>query len=86
MADNLREILDIAKRAMPDIPADVWAHIEGEIRLNFGGQRPYIAAKRKRHQLEVLADMGANQSIDRVATILGVSVRTVQRLKSLGRE
>ncbi len=84
MADNLREILDIAKRAMPDISPEVWARIEGEIRLNFGGQRPYSAAQRKRRHFEVLAEVDAQQSVQRVATLMGVSVRTVQRLKKLG--
>lgn len=83
MADNLREILEIAKRQMPEVPADVWARIEGLIRIDFGGQRPYIAAHRKRAHLEALAAADEQQSAAALAEKLGVSVRRVQQLKRL---
>jgi hypothetical protein len=83
MADNLRDILDIAKREMPDVPPEVWARIEGRIRLNFGGQRPYIASHKKRHALTVIAEIGESQDITRIAALLGISVRRVQQLNKL---
>lgn len=83
MADNLREILEIAKREMPDVPADVWARIEGRIRLDFGGQRHYIAKHKKRHALTVLAQLAADQDMARVANLLGVTISRAYQLKRL---
>lgn len=83
MADSLREILDIAKREMPDVPDAVWARFEGLVRFNFGASNLYIAARRKRAHLAVLADLGDQQDASTLAAKLGVSVRTVQRLKKL---
>ena len=84
MADSLREILDLAKREMPDVPDDVWARFEGVVRFNFGATRPYIAAQRKRAHLEVLGDADNQQTAAALAKTLGISVRRVQQLKKLG--
>jgi hypothetical protein len=83
MADNLREILAIAKRDLPDVPEEVWARIEGRIRLDFGGQRHYIAAHKKRRALTILAQVDANQDIASVARLLGVTISRVRQLKKL---
>lgn len=85
MADSLKEILDIARQALPDVPDAVWARIEGRIRLNFGGQRPYIASQKKRRHLEALAEADASADAARMAAQLGLSVRHLRRLKSLKR-
>lgn len=83
MADNLREILDIARRELPDVPPEIWARIERGIRLNFGTQRPYIAALRKRQHLQALADLDEQTSVAKMSEILGVTVRRVQQLQKL---
>lgn len=83
MADSLREILDIARREAADVSPEVWARIERQIRNLFGGQRPYIAAQRKRAHLERLAELDANLDAERLAQKLGVSVRRARQLKAL---
>ena len=83
MADSLREILDIARREMPDIPLEAWARMENIIRINFGTQRPYIAAQRKRAHLEALAALDEQKTAEQVASALGVSVRRVRQLRQL---
>lgn len=83
MADSLKEMLDIAKREAADVPPEVWVRVEGLIRLTFGGQRPYIAGHKKRARLQALETLGAEQDANRIASMLGVSVRRAQQLKKL---
>lgn len=83
MADSLKEILDIARREAGEVPTEVWVRIEGLIRLNFGGQRPYIAAQKKRRHLEALAEGDAAAAAEQLASKLGLSVRQTYRLKRL---
>lgn len=80
--DSLREILDIARRDMPDVPPEVWARLEGLIRLNFGTERIYIAAHKKQRHLATMEQAGAADA-ERLAQMLGVSVRRAQQLKQL---
>lgn len=79
--DSLREILDMARRELPDVPADVWSRLEGLIRNNFGTERIYIAAQRKRQKLDALAQADQAAGVDALAQMLGVSVRHARRLK-----
>lgn len=83
MADDLREILAIAKRELPNVPPEVWARIERGIRVNLGTQRLYIAALRKREHLEALSDANEQATAAQLSTMIGVSVRRVQQLKKL---
>jgi hypothetical protein len=83
MADNLAEILAIARQEMPDVPASDWKRVERLIRLTFGGQRPYIAAHKKRRHLEALAAADETADAQRMAAILGISVRRIQQLNKL---
>ena len=83
MADNLREILDIAKRECPEIPEAALARIDLAIRIAFGGQRLYIANQKKRARLAMLAELNEQQDAARIAEVLGVSVRRVQQLKKI---
>lgn len=83
MADNLREILDIAKREMPDIPDEVWARFECLVRYNFGATRPYIAAQRKRAHLETLASMDEKATSEVIAEKMGISPSRVRQLRAI---
>lgn len=83
MADNLKDILDIARREAPDVPEEAWGRIERALRLDFGGQRPYIAAQKKRAHLEALAAASSNLDAARLAAKLGISVRHMRRIKKL---
>jgi len=83
MADNLREILDIAKRECPEIPEAAWARIDLAIRIAFGGQRPYIANQKKRARLAMLAELNEQQDAARIAEVLGITPRRVRQLKKL---
>ncbi len=82
MADDLREMLDIAKRDMPEVPDETWKRLERVIRQNFGAQRPYIAAQKKGRHLAALEAAG-EQDANKLADMLGISVRHVRRLNKL---
>lgn len=81
--DNLAEILDLARRNMPDVPAEVWARFESLIRANYGTQKVYVASSRKRSHLETIAAAGAEVDTATLAKQLGLSVRRIQQLKKL---
>lgn len=83
--DTLKEILEIARREMGDVPPEVWARLEGLIRLNFGAQRVYIAAHKKSRHLEALAAADGAADAERLAQMLNLSPRRVRQLKSLKR-
>jgi hypothetical protein len=73
--DSLREILEIARREMTDVPPEVWARLEGLIRLNFGAQRLYIASQKKTRHLDALSAADCAADIERMAQILKLSPR-----------
>ena len=81
--DRLREILELARREMPDVPTDVWERFETMTRINFGTERIYIAAHRKRAKLEALARADQNADTERLAEMLGVSPQWVRHLRRL---
>lgn len=83
MADNLREILDIARREMTDVPPEVWPRLIRYLEQNFAGARPYISGRRKKYMLEAVAERQEQQSTAQLAQMLGVSKTTVWRLKQL---
>lgn len=82
MADDLREILEQAKRDCPDIPPHAWSALERSIRTHFGAQRAYIAAQKKGYLLAEI-ERAADQDVAALAEKLGLSVRRVQQLKKL---
>ena len=81
--DALADLLDIARREAPDIPDDVWARIDRSIRVNYGTQRLYIAAHRKRLHLETIAEAHNQAGNDQLAERLGITDRRVRQLRSL---
>lgn len=83
MADDLREILEQAKRDCPDVPPHAWSSIERSIRNNFGATKPYIATHKKRLHLEQMAEMDAAATAEQIAQKLGVTVQYARRLKKL---
>lgn len=83
--DKLGELLDIARLEAPDVPEDVWARIEKRLRLDFGTERVYIAAHRKRAHLDAIAEAGEEASAQELSNLLGVSVRRVRQLRGLKR-
>lgn len=82
MADDLRDILEQAKRDCPDIPPHAWSALERSIRTHFGASRPYIAAQKKGSILAAL-EACADQDTAALSEKLGVSIRHVRRLKKL---
>lgn len=80
MADSLRAMLAAARRAQPDLPEEAWSKMEQAIRQQFGGQDHYIAAQRKRER-HVQLDKNPEADVQKLAAMLGVSVRHVRRLK-----
>jgi hypothetical protein len=84
--DNLGEILELARRVAPDVPEAVWAELEKRIRLDWGAQRVYIAARKKRRHLDAIeaaAAADAQADAEQLANVLGLSVRRVRQLKRL---
>lgn len=82
MADDLREMIDIARRDMPEVPAETWQRLERIIRQNFGAQRAYIASQKKGRHLAMLEAAG-EQDANKIADMLGVTVQHARRLKKL---
>lgn len=71
---------------MPDVPDTIWQRFEAVIRRDFGTTRPYIAAHRKRQnlqQLETLIAAGNEETDAQLARRLGVSERRVRQYKQL---
>lgn len=83
MADDLREILDVARRELPDVPDDVWQRFEQIVRGRFGATRAYIAARKKGRHLAAIEAAG-EQDATRIAQMLGITVRQARRYKGLG--
>lgn len=82
MADDLREVLDLAKRNMDDVPPEVWARFEQLVRVNFGASRLYIASQKKgRHIAQIEASQEENT--EKISQMLGVTVQYARRLKKL---
>lgn len=82
MADDLRELLDIAKRDLPDVPDEVWKRFERVIRGNFGATRIYIASQKKGRNLALLESAGTDDTA-KIAELLGVSIRQARSYKKL---
>lgn len=83
MADDLREVLEQARRDCPEIPAHAWERIARSIRANFGASRIYVAAHHKRTHLDQLAEMDADATAEAIADKLGITVRHARRLRQL---
>jgi hypothetical protein len=84
--DSLHDLLEIARREMPDVPPEVWARFSALASLTFGASEIYVRANnRKRSRLEALADLDADISAAQLAEKLGVSVRHAKRLRRLCR-
>lgn len=82
MADDLREIIAVAKRNMPDVPDEVWVRFAYFTRINFGADWAYIASQKKGRHLALL-EATNEQDSEKLAQMMGVSVRRVQQLKKL---
>ena len=81
--DNLRDVLALARREMPDVDAAVWERFALLVSLAFGASRIYVPAAPKRRLLEELAAAGEARDAQDLAAKLGVSVRRVQQLRRL---
>ena len=81
--DNLNELLAIARRDMPEIPAAVWKRFAALAAEHFGASRIYVASARKRRHLEALAAADAEADNHQIASMLGISQRRVRQLKKL---
>lgn len=81
--DSLREIIETARQALPEVPADVWERFEAAVRSNHGATRIYIAAHSKRRLLREIATPIPAEDTEALALRLGVSVRRVQQLRHL---
>ena len=85
MADDLvPHLLGLLREQLPDVGEDIWRQIEQEIRRRYGAERHYIARRPKRLRLEALAEADAEADAQRLAQLMGVSVRRVQQLRRLG--
>lgn len=85
MADDLKDILDQARRDCPDVPDHAWMKIENSIRQNYGGRPRYIAAKPKKTRLEQLAQLDADATAEQIAQKLGVTVQHARYLRRMRR-
>ena len=78
---RLRELL--TQRA--DLPADVWAPIEADLRREFGGREHYVRRRtaNKTDHLRRLADLPPDASEHDRCTAAGLSARRMYELWSL---
>lgn len=84
--DNLFDLIELARREMPDIPPEVWQRFAVLASLNFGASKIYIPSQKKRHHLnniEAMAQEKETESAEAIARLLGISVRHARRLKRL---
>lgn len=81
--DNLADLLALARRDMPEIPAAVWERFAALAALHFGASRIYVSAGRKRRHLEAMAAADADADTEKLAALLGISQRRVRQLKNL---
>jgi hypothetical protein len=81
--DNLADLLAIARRDMPDVPAAVWERFAALAALNFPATRLYIASAKKRRHLDALAASDAAADTATLARMLNLSEARVRQLKKL---
>jgi len=81
--DNLADLLALARRDMPEIPAAVWERFAALAAAHFGASRIYVAAGRKRRHLEAIAAADAAADTETIANRLGISPSRVRQLKRL---
>jgi len=82
VADDLREVLELAKRNMDDVPPEVWARFEQLVRVNFGASRLYIASQKKGRLIAQL-EASQEENTEKISQMLGVTVQYARRLKKL---
>jgi len=83
-ADTLLDIIATARAALPEIPAESWQRFEDAIRRDFGAQRIYVAAKRKRLHIDAIqrsVELGSTSG--QIAVDLHLSRRRVEQLRQL---
>lgn len=83
--DNLHDLVEVARREMPDVPPEVWERFIALASLRYGASRLYVAAQNKRRHLEALAAADVTQDAEQLARVLGLSVRRIQQLRRLRR-
>lgn len=82
--DNLRDLIELAKREMPGVPPEAWEKFLALAGNHYGGSKVYVnAPNRKRAKLELLAQLDADLDAADLAKKLGISLRHAQRLKRL---
>lgn len=86
MADDLRDIIEQARRACPEVPDHAWSKIERMIRINYGASRIYIAARPKKAKLDQLAELDGQLTSEEISKRMGINIRYVQKLQSLRRK
>lgn len=84
--DSLLEIIELARAAMPEVPAEAWERFEAAIRRQMGGERHYIAARRKRYHLQAVSrGVEAGSTAEDLADELGLSPRRIRQIQKLCR-
>mgnify|MGYP001187674380 CR=1 FL=1 len=82
--DTLRDLIDLARSELPEVPPEVWHRFVALASLHYGASKLYVpAANRKRSRLEALAALDADLDSATLAAKLGVGVRRAQQLKRL---
>jgi hypothetical protein len=82
--DTLLDLIALARREIDDVPPEAWERFAALASLHFGTRRIYVPANRKRRNLDAIAAADDEASAEKIAAMLGVSVRHVRRLRSLG--
>jgi hypothetical protein len=83
MADELPDLIRIARETAPDVPPETWDRVESAIRCKFKAQSIYIASRRKRNVVQAIESAGKDADVHKLANILGLSVRRIQQIKQM---
>lgn len=80
--DNLRDLIALARREMPEVPPEIWERFAVLASCHYGASRLYVPSQRKRLHLMAMTAQ-ESQDAHRLAELLGLSVRHVRRLQRL---
>jgi len=83
MSDDLKQIIRVARKNAPEIDNATWVRVENAIRQEFGAQRIYIAARKKKRHLDIIENAADDVDVMQLSRMLGVTVQHVRRLKKM---
>lgn len=85
-ADLIALTLKAIRAELPEVPEEIWARLERNLRQQHGGRDHWVARRAKRNrlgELEAALQANADASAAELAHKLGISVRRCYQLMEL---